>query len=154
GTQRAPLISPALYAEMIQPCHSRLSELIKKKTGGKGKVFLHSDGSIFDLLPQVIDAGIEILNPIQPHAAKMNAANLKATFGRQLVFHGGLDQQRTIPFGTAEEAAANVRDVVRALAPGGGYIFAPCHNLQPDVPPQNIVAIYRAAAEYGVYPIA
>ena len=154
GTQRAPLISPALYEELIQPCHARLSALIKKKTDGKAKVFLHSDGSIFDLLPQVIQAGIEVLNPLQPHAAKMEAERLKAVFGQKLVFHGGLDQQRTIPFGTPKEAEANVRQVLRALAPGGGYIFSPCHNLQPDVPPENIMAIYRTAAQFGVYPIA
>jgi uroporphyrinogen decarboxylase len=153
GTQRAPLISPALYREMIQPCHAHLSALIKKKTDGKAKVFLHSDGSIFDVLPQVIEAGIEVLNPLQPHAAKMDPRGLKAAFGKQLAFHGGLDQQKTIPFGTPEEAAGDVRRVITALAPGGGYIFAPCHNLQPDVPPQNIVAIYRAAKEDGVYPI-
>ncbi len=154
GTQRAPLISPALYEELIQPCHTRLSALIKKKTDGKAKVFLHSDGSIFDLLPKVIQAGIEVLNPLQPHAAKMEAERLKAAFGQKLVFHGGLDQQHTIPFGTPAEAEANVRQVLRALAPGGGYVFSPCHNLQPDVPPENIMAIYRAAAHFGVYPIA
>jgi uroporphyrinogen decarboxylase len=153
GTQRAPLISPALYREMIQPCHAHLSALIKKKTDGKAKVFLHTDGSIFDVLPQVIEAGIEVLNPLQPHAAKMDPRGLKAAFGKQLAFHGGLDQQKTIPFGTPEEAAGDVRRVITALAPGGGYIFAPCHNLQPDVPPQNIVAIYRAAKQDGVYPI-
>ena len=78
GTQRAPLISPALYREMIQPCHARLSALIKKKTDGKAKVFLHSDGSIFDVIPDVIDAGIEVLNPLQPHAAKMDPKGLES----------------------------------------------------------------------------
>jgi uroporphyrinogen decarboxylase len=153
GTQRAPLISPALYREMIQPRHANLSALIKKKTDGKARVFLHSDGSIFDVLPDVIDAGIEVLNPLQPHAAKMDPKGLKAAFGDKLIFHGGLDQQQTIPFGTSEEAAEDVRRVIKALAPGGGYIFAPCHNLQPDVPPENIIAVYRAATEFGLYPI-
>ena len=154
GTQRAPMISPALYRELVQPCHARLSALIKKKTGGAAKVFLHSDGSIIDLLPDVIDAGIEVLNPLQPQATRMDAAVLKERFGKQLVFHGGLDQQHTIPHGTVAEAEADVRRVLRALAKGGGYIFSPCHNLQPDVPPENILAIYRAAASFGRYPIA
>ena len=153
GTQHAPMISPAMYQELIQPSHARLSALIKKKTGGAAKVFMHSDGSIFDMIPHVIDAGIEVLNPVQPQAAKMNAAVLKERFGKELVFHGGLDQQHTIPHGTVEEAEAEVKRVLRALAKGGGYIFSPCHNLQPDVPPQNIVAIYRTAAEFGRYPI-
>jgi uroporphyrinogen decarboxylase len=153
GTQVAPMISPALYRELIQPCHARLSSLIKKKTGGKAKMFLHSDGSIFDLIPDIIDAGIDVLNPVQPQAAKMEASRLKAAFGDKLVFHGGPDQQNTIPNGTADDAAAEVRRVISGFAPGGGYIFAPCHNLQPDVPPENIVAMYRAAAEFGRFPI-
>ncbi len=153
GTQRAPLISPTLYRELIQPCHARLSALIKRKTGGVAKVFLHSDGSIFDLLPDIIDAGIEVLNPIQPQAARMDAVALKEIFGERLVFHGGIDQQHTIPHGTVPEVEAEVRRVLHALGKGGGYIFSPCHNLQPDVPPENILAIYRTAAQHGRYSI-
>jgi uroporphyrinogen decarboxylase len=154
GTQHAPMISPALYRELIQPSHIRLSALIKKKTEGAARVFMHSDGSVFDMLPDIIDAGIEVLNPVQPQAAKMDAVNLKEKFGKRLVFHGGLDQQHTIPHGTVAEAEAEVQRVPRALARGGGYIFSPCHNLQPDVPPGNILAIYRTAAQFGRYPIA
>lgn len=153
GTQRAPMISPALYRELIQPCHARLSALIKKKIAGRAKVFMHSDGSVFDLIPDIIDAGIEVLNPIQPRAAKMTPERLKSSFGDRLVFHGGLDQQDVIPRGTPEEAEAHVQRVIKILAPGGGYIFSPCHNLQPDVPAENIIAIYRAATAYGQYPI-
>ena len=153
GTQHAPMISPAMYREFIQPSHARLAALIKKKTGGVAKVFIHSDGSIFDMLPDVIDAGIEVLNPVQPQAAKMDAVALKEKFGDRLVFHGGLDQQHTIPHGTVADAEGEVRRVLRAFAKGGGYIFSPCHNLQPDVPPENILAIYRTAAEFGRYPI-
>ena len=153
GTQNALMISPAMYREFVQPSHIRLSELIKKKTGGAAKVFLHSDGSIFDVLPDVIAAGIEVLNPVQPQAKQMDAVALKEKFGKQLVFHGGLDQQHTIPHGTVADAEGEVKRVLRALAKGGGYIFSPCHNLQPDVPPENILAIYRTAAEFGRYPI-
>lgn len=153
GTQHAPMISPAMYREFIQSSHTRLSVLIKRKTGGAAKVFLHSDGSIFDMIPGVLEAGIEVLNPVQPQAAKMDAVALKEKFGDRLVFHGGLDQQHTIPHGTVAEAEAEVKRVLRALAKGGGYIFSPCHNLQPDVPPANILAIYRTAAEFGRYPI-
>ncbi len=153
GTQRAPFISPALYRELVQPQHARLCALIKQKTGGRAKVFLHSDGSIFDLIPDLIDAGFEVLNPVQPQAAKMEAARLKQAFGARITFHGGLDQQRTIPFGSVAEVRAEVRAKLRAFAPGGGYIFAPCHNLQPDVPPENVVAMFEAAHEYGRYPV-
>jgi len=153
GTQRAPFISPALYRELVQPSHARLAALIKRKTNGRAKVFMHSDGSVFDLIPDLIDAGIEVLNPCQPHAAKMEAERLKAAFGGRLTFHSGLDQQRTIPFGTPDEVRAEVAHKLKAFAPGGGYIFAPCHNLQPDVPPANIVAMFEAAHEYGRYPV-
>lgn len=154
GTQRGPFISPALYRELVQPCHARLAALIKRKTGGKAKVFMHSDGSIFDLVADIADAGVEVLNPVQPQAAKMEAWRLKESFGDRLTFHGGLDQQHTIPFGSVEDVREEVRRKIRAFAPGGGYIFAPCHNLQPDVPPENILAMYAAAREFGRYPIS
>jgi len=154
GTQQAPFISPALYREMVQPYHAKLAGLIKKKTDGRAKVFLHSDGSIFDLLPDIIDAGIDVINPTQPQPAKMEPERLKAAFGDRLVFHAGLDQQHTIPFGSVEEVRAEVRHKITVFAPGGGYIFAPCHNLQPDVPPENIVAMFQAAHEFGQYPLA
>jgi uroporphyrinogen decarboxylase len=128
------MISPALYRELIQPSHIRLSALIKKKTEGAAKVFLHSDGSIFDMLPDIIDAGIEVLNPVQPQAAKMDAVNLKEKFGKRLVFHGGLDQQQ-IPM---DRCGGGRR--CNGFLPGRktGYIF-PRHNLQPDAP-ENIPA--------------
>ena len=154
GEQRAPLISPALYCELVQPCHARLAEFIKKKTNGRAKVFMHSDGSIYDLIPHIIDAGIEVLNPIQPQAAKMEPWRLKTSFGDRLSFHGGLDQQHTLPFGSVDDVREEVRQKIGALAPGGGYVFAPCHNLQPDVPPANIVAMFEAAREFGRYPLA
>ncbi len=153
GTQIGPFISPALYRELVQPCHARLASLIKKKTGGRAKVFMHSDGSIFDLLPDIIDAGIDVINPTQPQPAKMEPERLKAAYGDRITFHAGLDQQHTIPFGSVEDVRAEVRSKIGLLAPGGGYIFSPCHNLQPDVPPQNIVAMYQAAHEFGTYPI-
>ncbi|MHB9091668.1 MAG: uroporphyrinogen decarboxylase family protein, partial [Chloroflexota bacterium] len=153
GTQRAPFLSPALYRESIQPYHAKLAAFIKQKTSGRAKVFLHSDGSVFDLIPDLIDAGVEVLNPIQPQAAKMEAWRLKQTYGDRLTFHGGLDQQHTIPFGDVAAVWAEVRQKLTVLAPGGGYIFAPCHNLQPDVPPENIVAMFEAGREYGKYPV-
>ncbi|HEX9015660.1 MAG TPA: uroporphyrinogen decarboxylase family protein [Chloroflexota bacterium] len=153
GTQRAPFLSPAMYQEMIQPYHARLFEFIRKKTGGKARIFMHSDGSIYDLLPHLIDAGVEVINPVQPQAWKMEPARLKADFGGRLTFHGGLDQQHIIPNGTPVEVEAEVREKIRAMAAGGGYIFSPCHNLQPDVPAENIVAMYQAAREFGRYPI-
>ncbi|MHB9092172.1 MAG: uroporphyrinogen decarboxylase family protein, partial [Chloroflexota bacterium] len=153
GTQQAPFISPALYQELVQPFQAKLFAFIKQKTGGKAKVFLHSDGSIFDLLPHIIDAGVDIINPTQPQPVKMEPERLKAAYGDRITFHAGLDQQNVIPFGSVKDVEAEVRRKISILAPGGGYIFAPCHNLQPDVPPENIVAMFETAHAHGRYPI-
>jgi uroporphyrinogen decarboxylase len=153
GTQRAPFISPSLYQDLVQPYHARLAGFIKNKTRGRAAVFMHSDGSIFDLVPHIADAGIDVLNPCQPQAAKMEPWRLKDTFGARLTFHGGLDQQGVIPFGSVADVRDEVKAKLRVFAPGGGYLFAPCHNLQPDVPPENILAMFDAAKEFGVYPV-
>jgi uroporphyrinogen decarboxylase len=153
GMQTGPFISPALYREIVQPCHARLASFIKQKTGGQAKVFMHSDGSIFDLLPDIIEAGVDVINPTQPQPDKMEPERLKGAYGDRITFHAALDQQHTIPFGSVEEVRAEVRRKIRVLAPGGGYIFSPCHNLQPDVPVENMIAMYEAAHEYGKYPI-
>jgi len=107
---------------------------------------LHSDGAIAPLIPSLIEMGIDVLNPVQTSAAGMDPAELKRQFGRQLVFWGGsLDCQKTLPYGTPEEVAAEVRRHVELLAPGGGYVFASVHNIQAGVPPENIEAMFDAA---------
>ena len=137
GTQRAPLISPGALPGDDPALPRPLSALIKKKTEGKAKVFLHSDGSIFDVIPDVIQAGIEVLNPLQPHAAKMDPRGLKAAFGDKLAFHGGLDQQQTIPFGTPEEAADDVRRVIRPWRPGEDTSSLPAITCSPTYLPRT-----------------
>ena len=97
--------------------------------------------------------GLDVLDPIQPRAEGMEPVALKRDFGARLVFHGGIDIQQTLPFGTPAEVMEEVRRYVRALAPGGGYIVAPAHNVQSDVPPENLVAIRDAIEAYGYYPL-
>ena len=109
------------------------------------KVFLHSDGGIRPLIPDLIEAGIDILNPIQPQAAGMNPAQLKRDFGERLCFHGAIDTQRTLPFGSVDEVKAEVRERIETLGKGGGYILAPVHTIEPDVPIENVLAIYDSA---------
>jgi uroporphyrinogen decarboxylase len=111
----------------------------------------HSCGSIHALLPDLIDAGVESLNPIQPGAYKMEPARLKADFGDRLCFHGGFDTQGVLPFGTQAEIEAEVQRVMEALKPDGGFIFSAAHNIQDDVPPENVLAMFRAARKLGVY---
>jgi uroporphyrinogen decarboxylase len=110
------------------------------------KVLLHSDGALFPLIPSLIEMGVDILNPIQTSAKGMDPVQLKQQYGDQIVFWGGsLDCQKTLPFGTPEEVAKEVEDHMRVFAPGGGYVFAPVHNIQAAVPPQNVIAMFDTA---------
>jgi len=112
-------------------------------------VLYHSCGSVYALIPDLIDAGIDALNPIQVSAAHMDTARLKREYGRDLAFWGGIDNQRTLPFGTADDVRREVKRRVEDLADGGGYVLCAAHNLQQDVPPENVAAMYEAALEYG-----
>ena len=115
------------------------------------KVFLHCDGDIRQIIPDLTDLGVDILNPIQPGAGGMDPAGLKRDFGDRLCFHGAVDTQTTLPFGAEEEVIEEVRERIQVLGEGGGYILAPVHTVEPDVPVENLLAVYRAAREYGTY---
>ncbi|MFB0562852.1 MAG: uroporphyrinogen decarboxylase family protein [Candidatus Lokiarchaeia archaeon] len=149
GTQQAPFISPKDYKEYWKPYHREMISRTKALTDGF--IFWHCCGSIFPLIDHLIDIGIDVLNPIQPLAKGMNAEPLKKTYGDRLAFDGGLDVQKLLPRGTVEEVRAEVKRVIEILGENGGYVFAPAHNIQGDVPPQNVVAMFDAALEYGKY---
>ena len=150
GSQTAPLIAPDLWRKMVKP---RISELYAfVHTNSRAKVFLHSDGAIRSLIPDLIEAGVDALNPVQFTAEGMDIVELKLEFGREIVFWGGgVDTQKVLPWGTPEEVREQVMRNVEALMPGGGYIFATVHNVQADVPPENLVAMVEALHEVGVY---
>ncbi len=145
GTQRSLMISPRLFREMFKPRYAELIRSIKARTAAK--VFLHCDGAITPLIPDFIEMGIDVLNPLQPTASGMEPERIKAAFGDRLVFHGAIDNQQLLPHGTPEEVRAAVRRAVSALAPGGGYILAAAHLIEPDIPPANVLAMYDAARE-------
>jgi uroporphyrinogen decarboxylase len=151
GMQTGPLISPSLYREMIQPAHKRLNRFIKERT--EAKIYLHSCGSITAVLDDLISAGVDVINPVQPRAKDMDSTMLKSRFGKRVVFHGGVDEQQVLPYGTVEQVWEEVWERITAFAPGGGYIFAPAHNIQDDVPPENVIAMFESALQYGRYPI-
>jgi uroporphyrinogen decarboxylase len=151
GTQNGPQMSPAAYREMIQPYHRELFTLIKQKT--KAKIFLHACGSVFDLLPDLIEAGVDILNPVQVSAKNMDSRQLKREFGKELSFWGAIDTQHILPHGSVEDVKREVQQRIEDLGPGGGYILAPVHNVQADVPVENLITMYRHAREVGKYPI-
>ena len=148
GTQQGPLLSPALYRRLIKPVHVRMVQTIKRF--GK-PVLLHSCGSVAAFIPDMIDAGFDALNPVQVSARDMDSARLKREFGAQLTFWGGIDTQRVLPRGTPADVREEVRRRIADLGPGGGYILAAVHNIQAEVPVENIVAMCDAAKEFGRY---
>ena len=148
GTQRSEFIRPELWAEMIKPHYARLCDWIHRHTSWK--TFLHCCGSIYHLIPHMIEAGVDILNPIQTSAANMQAERLKKEFGGKIVFWGGgCDTQQVLPTATPEEIRAHVRERLAIFKPGGGYVFNQVHNIQTNVPAENIIAMLDAAYEYG-----
>ena len=148
ATQRGPMMSPATYRRMIQPYHRRYFAAIKQHTDAK--IFFHSCGDVIPLLDDLIEAGVEVLNPVQV-AAFADPAAVKARYGDRLSFWGGIDTQWALPRGTPEEVREEVRLRIRQFGPGGGFVAAPVHNIQPDVPPENILAISQAVREFGRY---
>jgi len=148
--QHALLLSPDTYRKLIKPRHRRLFTFIKEQA--PVKVFFHSCGAVRPLIGDFIDAGIDILNPVQVSAAGMDLRELKAEFGQDLVFWGGgVDTQGVLGSGTPELVREDVRRNIEALAPGGGFVFAAVHDIQANVPPENIVAMWEAWHEYGLY---
>lgn len=150
GTQSGLLISPSIYREIVKPRHAELFAFIKERT--KAKLFLHCCGSIAPLIEDLLDVGVDILHPVQPLAADMDSESLKKRFGHRLCFWGGIDIQKALP-GTIKEVRSEVKRRIAAFAPEGGYVLAPAHNIQPDVPPENICELYKVGKEVGKYPI-
>lgn len=150
--QYSLIISPETYRNIIKPRHKKLINSIKKYT--TAKIAFHSCGAISELIPDLIEIGVEVLNPIQVSAAGMDTAILKRNYGKDIIFWGGgCENQRILPRGTKDEVKQEVKKRIKDLAPGGGYIFAPIHAIQSDVPAENVISMYKAAVDYGVYPI-
>jgi uroporphyrinogen decarboxylase len=150
GAQHAPLMSPGTYRTLIRPRHRRLFSFIKGQA--PVQVFYHTCGAVRRLIPDLIEAGIDILNPVQISAADMDLATLKRAFGGDLVFWGGgVDTQNVLGTATPIEIRDHVRRNIETLAPGGGFIFAAVHDIQANVPPENIMAMWEAWQEYGTY---
>lgn len=148
ATQNGPLLSHDQYLKRIQPWHRKIFDFIRANT--KAKILYHSCGSVYSVIPDLIDLGIDALNPVQVAAKDMSdTARLKREFGKRLTFWGGVDTQHVLPRGTPEEVRAEVQKRIHDLAPGGGYVVNSVHNLQREVPPENICAMFDAARELG-----
>jgi uroporphyrinogen decarboxylase len=151
GSQTSQLISPRMFRQQLKP---RLKILLGRirQLAPEAKLFFHSCGNVRPIIPDLIEMGVEILNPVHVGAAGMEPAALKRDFGDALVFWGGgVDTQGVLPAGSPQEVKNDVRRNVEALAPGGGYVFSAVHNIQADVPPENVVAMLEALQEYGAY---
>jgi uroporphyrinogen decarboxylase len=148
--QQGPLFNPAIYRRLVKPRQRRLVDYIRSRS--KARIWYHTCGSCAALIPDLLENGIHILNPVQTSAAHMDPFELKNRFGRELVFWGGgCDSQRVLPRGTPSEVAEEVRRNLEAFKPGGGYVFSGIHNIQGEVPPENIEAMFDTAYEYGFY---
>ena len=140
------LISPKLYQELVKPYQLELCQYVKSLT--KAKIYYHSCGSITPLLDELIDNGVEILNPVQVSAANMDTRMLKQRYGKSLSFWGAIDTFDALPNGTVQDVEAEVEKRIRDLAPGGGYVLGPVHNICADVPPANVVAMYATGLRH------
>lgn len=150
GTQASLLISPRMYRKYIKPRHRQIIDLIKSHTSAK--VFFHSCGAIRPIIPDLIEIGVDILNPVQFNLSGMDARSLKNDFGNELVFWGGgVDTQSVLSIATPLQVRENVRQQIEFLADGGGFVFATVHNIQADVPPENLVAMWQAVMDFGQY---
>jgi uroporphyrinogen decarboxylase len=150
GGQDRLLMSPKTWRKLIKPGLKEICDLLHSKSDAK--VFLHCCGAIREIIPDLIEVGVDILNPIQVSAAGMDTAELKREFGKDIVFWGGgVDTQRVLWAGTPDEVRAEVRHRLDDLMPGGGFVFAATHNIQGDVPAENLVAMWETLRECGVY---
>jgi len=151
GVQHGPLISPGMFRHMVAPRFKRIVDLIKSKT--KAKVIYHTCGATYWVMEDLIEMGIDIVQPLQANAAgNEDSARMKRDFGKRMVFHGNTNNQGVF-HKTKEEVIADALYRIRHLAPGAGYIFSSGHNIQANMPPENILALFDTAKEYGTYPI-
>ena len=148
--QKGPLFSPAIYRSIVKPRQKRLVQYIRSRT--KAKIWYHSCGSVLQYIPDLIDNGVDALNPVQLSARGMDPGELKKAFGEEICFWGGgIDSQHVLPRASPDEVREQVRRNLGIFKPGGGYVFANVHNIQADVPPGNVIAMFDAAHECGQY---
>jgi len=147
GSQNGPFISQEVYRKLFKPFHQKINNWIHQNTSWK--TFIHTCGSVYDLLSDIKEAGFDILNPVQISAAKMNPQELKENFGAHFTFWGGgVDTQKTLPFGTPDEVRAEVRQLIETFRPEGGFVFATVHNVQANIPEENLLALFETVNEY------
>ena len=155
GSQNGTLMSPKVFRDVVKPAlkkqYSRSKEAFLKKNS-KGKIFNHTCGDVFEIIPDYIDIGLDVLNNLQP-VGSMDYKKIKELYGNKLSFHGGIDIQKVLNFGTPDDIYNEVKKCIKILGPGGGYILSPTIHVQSDIPPENILALRDTVMELGKYPI-
>lgn len=151
GSQNGLFISPEFYRRFFKKGHTQMFNAIKRQHPNL-KIWYHSCGAIKDLIPDLLDCGVDIINPMQPLAQGMNSEMLKQEYGKDVCFHGGIDIQKALP-GSLKEVEEETKERIRSFAPGGGYILSPTNHIQDDVPVENFLKLYEYAHKYGKYPI-
>jgi uroporphyrinogen decarboxylase len=151
GIQSGPMISPRMFRKLVKPYLAEYYAMIHNMTDAR--LMLHCCGSVRPIMDDLIEIGVDILHPVQVSAKDMEPGELKAQFGDRLCFCGGIDTQEVLPHGTREDVQEEVQRRIQELAPGGGYLLAAVHAIQPDVPPENVCAMFEAALAHGQYPI-
>jgi uroporphyrinogen decarboxylase len=150
GWMKGPLVSPDIYRELFKNYHKKANDFVHDNSNTK--IFLHCCGSIYELIPDLIEANFDILNPIQTTAKDMEPEKLKKEFGKDIIFWGGCcDVRKVLPLGTPKDVEEDVKRKMAILGEGGGLVFAPEHNIMADVPPKNVIAMMEAAYKYGKY---
>jgi uroporphyrinogen decarboxylase len=147
GTQLSTMISPELYRKYIKPRHKELIDYIRNKTNAK--IALHSCGSVATLIDDFIEIGIDVLNPVQATAVGMDTEKLKLKYGNKISFWGSVDTQKVLPFKNTLDVENEVKKRITDLSKGGGFLFAPCHDIQANTPPQNIITMFKTAVQEG-----
>jgi uroporphyrinogen decarboxylase len=150
GTNVGPMFNPRIYTQFFKPRYRKTIDLIKKKAP-RAKVLLHNDGAIRKFIPDLIDTGFEILNPIEGHLPGMDPAQLKRDFGKDLTFQGGVDVKNVLNHGSVADVRREIRLRIDQMGDGGGYILAPAHNFGNDIPLENMIAFFEGGRELGGY---
>jgi uroporphyrinogen decarboxylase len=152
GTNVGPMFNPLIYKKYLMPHYKKTIELIKKKAP-QAKVLLHNDGAIRKFIPDLIETGFEVLNPIEAHLVGMDPVELKRDFGKDITFQGGVDIKHVLTQGSIEDVRREVRLRIEQMGKDGGYILAPAHNFGNDIPLKNMLAFFQAGHELGFYPL-
>jgi uroporphyrinogen decarboxylase len=152
GMEIGPMISPRMWRQWLKP---RMARVLEAYRAARPDVVLayHTCGSVLPFVDELIEIGVQVLNPIQVTAHGMDAGRLKTTYGRRLAFCGGVDQRQVLPHGTPADVEEEVRQRIAELGPGGGYVLAPTHDVQADTPVENVLAVFEAARQWGAYPL-